>query len=72
MPRAMTVAAGTTVTATNDDDATHDWTSNTGAWRSGDLATGQSFSFTFRTQGHFDYLCTLHPSMRGSVTVTPT
>lgn len=70
-PRALTVVAGTTVRATNFDGATHDWTSRTGVWGSGDLRTNQAFSYRFNVVGSFDYLCTIHPSMTGSVTVTP-
>lgn len=70
-PRLLTVAVGTSVRATNEDEATHDWTSDTGVWRSGDLDTGASFAFTFRTAGTFDYLCERHPQMTGTVTVTP-
>lgn len=70
-PRLLTVPVGTSVRATNEDEATHDWTSDTGVWRSGDLDTGQSFAFTFRTSGTFDYLCERHPQMTGTVTVTP-
>lgn len=57
--------------ATNVDEAPHDWTSNTGVWGSGSLDTGQSFAYRFDAVGPFDYRCTIHPSMTGSVTVTP-
>lgn len=70
-PRLLTVPVGTSVRATNQDGATHDWTSDSGVWGSGDLDTGQSFTFTFRTAGTFDYLCERHPQMTGTVTVTP-
>lgn len=69
-PARISVPVGTTVTVVNDDEAVHDWTSQSGVWRSGDLQRGQSFSFTFRTAGTFEFLCTIHPSMTGSVTVT--
>lgn len=69
-PRILNVPVGSTVTATNQDEATHDWTSNRGVWGSGDLQTGQSFRFTFRNTGTFDYLCERHPQMTGTVNVT--
>lgn len=69
-PRILNVPVGSTVTATNQDEATHDWTSNRGVWGSGDLRTGQTFSFTFRNTGTFDYLCERHPQMTGTVNVT--
>jgi plastocyanin len=67
----LTIPVGSTVTVTNQDEATHDWTSRNGVWRSGDLAQGVSYSFTFRTTGTFDYLCERHPHMTGTITVTP-
>lgn len=70
-PRVLTIPVGSTVTATNRDEAVHDWTSDRGVWGSGDLRRGQSFSFTFEDPGTYDYLCERHPSMTGTVTVTP-
>lgn len=70
-PRVLTIPVGSTVTATNQDEATHDWTSRDSVWRSGDLAQGESFSFRFPRSGTFDYLCERHPQMTGSITVTP-
>ena len=70
-PRLLTVPAGSTVTVTNEDDATHDWTSDSGVWRSGALPRGASYSFTFTMSGTFGYLCERHPHMTGTVTVTP-
>lgn len=70
-PRVLTIPVGSTVTATNRDGATHDWTSRNSVWRSGDLQQGESYSFTFPTSGTFDYLCERHPQMTGSITVTP-
>lgn len=67
----LTVPVGSTVTATNKDEATHDWTSRSSVWRSGDLPPGASYSFTFPASGTFDYLCERHPQMTGTVTVTP-
>jgi plastocyanin len=33
------------------------------------LSNGQSFSFTFRTAGTFNYSCSIHPSMTGQIIV---
>lgn len=70
-PRVLTISVGSTVTASNQDEATHDWTSRSSVWRSGDLPQGASYSFTFPTSGTFDYLCERHPQMTGTITVTP-
>ena len=68
-PATLTVTAGDTVTWTNEDPVVHTSTSATGAWDSGDLAQGESFSVTLTTPGTFDYVCTPHPSMTGRITV---
>jgi plastocyanin len=33
------------------------------------MDAGESYSFTFERPGSYDYLCTLHPRMRGTVVV---
>jgi plastocyanin len=57
------------VTWTNNDSTTHTSTSNNGAWNSGGIAPGRSFSQTFQTAGTFVYHCSIHPGMVGTVTV---
>ena len=69
-PPVLDVAAGTVVTATNRDGAPHTWTADDGSWSSGELQTDAAASHTFDRAGTFDYHCEIHPSMRGSVTVT--
>jgi plastocyanin len=69
-PSALSVRAGTRVTFTNDDMATHTVTADSGLFNSGNLSTGQSFSFTFTSRGSFAYHCRIHPSMTGTVSVT--
>ncbi len=68
-PAALTVAVGTTVTWTNNDATTHTVTSKTGLFDSGPLNKGGTFSYTFNSKGVFEYHCTIHPSMNGTVTV---
>ncbi|MBE1493871.1 plastocyanin [Amycolatopsis lexingtonensis] len=72
-PAATTVKKGTTVTWTNSDQDPHTVTStgSGGPLRSPTLQTGQSYSYTFTTPGTFEYLCTIHPFMTATVTVTP-
>ena len=67
-PPAITVPTGTTVAWTNDDAPPHTVTSTDGAFDSGILDPGGSFSFTFNEPGAFDYVCQLHPQMQGTVT----
>ena len=69
-PGNLTVAKGTTVTWKNDDSATHRIKSGDGSFDSKDLKNGDSFDHTFDTAGSFDYICGIHPSMKGKITVT--
>lgn len=68
-PATLTITAGDTVTWTNGDPVVHTATSTTGAWDSGDLEMGESYSLTFSEPGTYDYLCTPHPSMTGRIIV---
>jgi len=68
-PATLTITAGDTVTWTNDDAELHTATGTGGAFDSGNLAQGDSFSFTFTTPGTYDYICTLHPTMTGQIVV---
>jgi plastocyanin len=69
-PATLTIPAGTKVTWTNKDAATHTVTSDTGAFNSNNLPNGASFSFTFMQAGTFSYKCAIHPRMIASITVT--
>lgn len=68
-PERLTVAPGTTVTWTNRDDIPHTIASTTRAFKSPALDTGDHFSFTFRDAGVYDYFCSLHPHMTGTIVV---
>lgn len=68
-PEDLTITVGDTVTWTNEDSVMHTATSLDGAFDSGMLDFGQSFSWTFTQVGTYDYLCTPHPMMTGRITV---
>jgi plastocyanin len=68
-PQRIVVKAGTTVTWTNADDAPHTVASSSKAFKSGALDTEDKFSFTFATPGTYEYFCSLHPHMTGTVVV---
>ncbi|WP_103338947.1 cupredoxin domain-containing protein [Amycolatopsis sp. CA-126428] len=72
-PAALTVRVGDTVTWMQYDEAPHDvvTTSAPVAFRSPQLSAGQSWSYTFRQAGTYQYYCSVHPDMRASVTVLP-
>lgn len=67
---AITAAVGETVTVLNADGASHTWTSADGAFDSGRLAGGESFSFEFDAPGTYRFMCSFHASMGGSITIT--
>ncbi|MFA6001012.1 MAG: cupredoxin family copper-binding protein [Thermoleophilia bacterium] len=68
-PADLTVEKGTTVTWSNDDSTPHTVTSNSKVFNSGNMNKGQNFGYTFNESGTFEYACTIHPSMKGKVTV---
>jgi len=41
------------------------------AFRSKTLVKDGSFFFTFTTVGDYNYLCSIHPNMKGKVIVKP-
>jgi amicyanin len=71
-PQSITVKVGATVTWTNDDQDPHTVTSQagTGPLKSQTLNNGDTFKYTFTKAGTYDYLCTIHPFMTGTVVVT--
>ena len=69
-PATVTVPAGSTVTWTNKEDAPHTITSKGGSdLKSKNLQKGGSFSHTFTAPGAYNYYCTVHPNMMGTVNV---
>jgi plastocyanin len=69
-PGKVTVSTGKSVTWTNADDSPHQIVVTGTPIRSPFLAKGQSHTQTFDAAGTFDYVCGLHPSMKGTVEVT--
>ena len=69
-PQTTTVPSGTTVTWTNSDASAHTVMSDTSAFASGSLATGQTYAFTFAKAGTYTYHCAIHNYMTGTVVVT--
>ncbi|TAK11960.1 MAG: hypothetical protein EPO35_11850 [Acidobacteria bacterium] len=69
-PGSVTVAVGGTVTWTNNDIITHTSTSTQAGqtWNS-EIAAGARFARVFPTAGSFDYRCTIHTGMSGTITV---
>ncbi|MBZ4560325.1 cupredoxin domain-containing protein [Mycobacterium avium] len=69
-PATLTVPAGTTVTWINRDEEPHTVAASDGSFHSPGMGTGAVFTHTFSAAGTFDYVCSIHPMMRGTVVVT--
>ena len=69
-PQDVTISLGDTVTWTNDGSVPEGHTATGSGFDSGVLKQGETFDHTFNKAGTFDYVCTLHPNMRGTITVT--
>ena len=65
----QTGAVGDTVTVTNGDSVSHTWTSTEGAFHSGVLGGGETFTFTFEQPGTYNYFCQIHTEMTGSISI---
>ena len=67
-PRTVTVQVGGSVVWSNRDTEKHTTVSDTGVWSS-DIAPGADFTRTFPAAGTFNFHCSLHPGMTGTITV---
>lgn len=69
-PPAVTVKPGQRITWTNQDSAVHNVVAGDGTFKSPDLKQGDSFTYTAKKAGTFSYVCTYHPNMKATLTVT--
>jgi plastocyanin len=68
-PTKLTIGPGQNVTWTNGDDSPHQVTLTQSQQRSAVLLKGQSHTQAFAAPGVYEYICGLHPNMKGSVEV---
>jgi plastocyanin len=69
-PKAATVAAGGTITWTNEDSANHNVVFDDKSVKGiSNLRQDQSGEVTFDKAGSYDYVCSYHPGMEGTVEV---
>jgi LPXTG-motif cell wall-anchored protein len=68
-PAAITIHVGDTIQWLNNGPSAHTATANNGSFNTGVLQKGRSASVTFHLPGTFDYHCTIHPFMHGTVVV---
>jgi len=74
-PSVLTTLAGNNVTWLNDSGVIHTVTSGNpqegpdGTFDSGIIMSGDTFSHTFTEASNYQYFCTIHPWMTGTVIV---
>jgi plastocyanin len=70
-PAKITIAPGTTVVWVNRDSDAHTVTDSAGPehFQSPGLENGDRFSFTFKKAGSYQYVCSVHPFMHGTIIV---
>jgi len=68
-PSKVTVDAGKPVTWVNGDESPHQIAITSTKARSPILIKGQSHAMTFASAGTYEYMCGLHPNMKGTVEV---
>jgi len=66
-PSVVTVSAGDTLVFVNKDSAPH--TATADGFDTGRLNTGASASVTIASAGTYEYICAIHPTMKGTVIV---
>lgn len=69
-PPTLTVRRGDRVTWVNHDPYPHTVTAR-GAFDSKEIAADAKWSYVASKPGRYDYICTLHPNMKGTLVVEP-
>jgi plastocyanin len=70
-PQAIMIKAGDDVTWRNDDRPVHTVTFRDGSAGARSLSPGQTFTRVFEEPGTYQYFCSIHPHMTGTVVVQP-
>jgi plastocyanin len=70
-PANLAIAVGKTVQFINLDEEPHTATATEGAFNSKALDTNQTRNYTATKPGTYPYICSVHPFMKGTLTVTP-
>jgi plastocyanin len=69
-PADATVKVGQTVKWVNEDSVDHDAVADNGEFKSELFGEGKSFETKLDKPGTVPYVCTVHPNMKGTLTVT--
>jgi plastocyanin len=70
-PPNLAIAVGETVQFINLDEEPHTATATDGAFDSKALDTDQTWNYTATKPGTYPYICSVHPFMKGTLTVKP-
>jgi plastocyanin len=68
-PSTLTIQKGANVTWKNYDSVQHTVTSDSGAFSSPLLSTGDTYTYQFNNTGTYPYHCSIHTYMKGTITV---
>jgi plastocyanin len=68
-PRTIVITAGDTVRWVNNSSTSEGHTATGKNFDSGFMKPGDRYSHTFKDPGSFSYICSIHPFMKGTVTV---
>lgn len=69
-PTALTGKVGDVITWTNSDTAQHNPTLDDGSCQTDPINPGATGSLAFSKAGTFPFHCAIHPSMKGTITIT--
>jgi plastocyanin len=67
-PPTLSINPGTTVTWVNRDNVDHAVVGD--GFSSGTIAPGETYEYTFDTEGDYNYYCSMYPSMTGTISVS--
>ncbi|GAC1301946.1 MAG: hypothetical protein NVSMB27_42140 [Ktedonobacteraceae bacterium] len=73
VPATLTIKVGTQVVWSNDSNAPHTVSSDTGVFTTPNplgINPGQTYAFTFTKPGTYPYYCNIHTYMTGKIVVT--
>jgi plastocyanin len=68
-PRNLTIPVGSKVTWTNKDEEPHKVAEVNTSFISKPLDTDEGFTYEFKVPGKYEYFCTVHPRMTGTIIV---
>jgi plastocyanin len=70
-PTTLTIAAGTAVTWVNQDEEPHNIVdlAKPHVFRSPGIDGGEKYTFVFDKPGTYEYVCSVHPHMHGTIVV---